>query len=150
MRAVAQRVTRAAVRVGGAEPRPIGAGLVILLGVERDDTPEDAAWLAEKLPKLRLFEDEHGAMARSAADIRAEYLVVSQFTLHASTKKGTKPSFHRAEAPDRARALYETFLAELEKAAGMPAVTGEFGAPMEVELVNHGPVTLILDSRRRE
>jgi D-tyrosyl-tRNA(Tyr) deacylase len=128
----------------------IGVGLVILLGVERDDEREDAEWLVRKIGTMRIFEDDEGKMNRSIVDGGGEALVVSQFTLHARTKKGTRPSFERAARPEKAVPLYEGFVAMLGEAVGKPVRTGEFGAMMGVSLVNDGPVTILLDSKRRE
>ena len=150
MRAVIQRVSEATVSIRGAETARIGRGVLILLGVESPDTPDDAAWMARKISQLRIFEDEDGKMNRSLLDIDGETLVVSQFTLHARVKKGTRPSFDRAARPDRAIPLYESFLASLESETGKTPRTGECGAMMEVSLVNDGPVTLFIDTKNRE
>jgi D-tyrosyl-tRNA(Tyr) deacylase len=151
MKAVIQRVSRASVAVSGEEPRGIGRGLVVLLGVEPADRDADAAWLLEKILKLRLFDDGADCMDWSLGDINGALLVVSQFTLFASTKKGTRPSFHRAARPETAAPLYELFVRLARNAIGPDQVrTGTFGAMMSVELVNDGPVTLILDSKNRE
>lgn len=128
----------------------IGAGLVVLVGVAADDTFEDVAWLAEKICKLRLFEDADGKMRFALCETSNEALVVSQFTLFASTRKGTKPSWHRAAPPEIAIPLYEEFVCRMESLLQRPVATGQFGAMMHVALVNDGPVTLILDSRLRE
>ena len=150
MRVVIQRVSSARVTVGGRITGQIGRGFLILLGLEQGDTAADGQWLAEKISKLRVFPDDSGQMNRSIVDIGGDALVVSQFTLHASTQKGTRPSFNRAARPELAVPLYEQFIAQLSTALGRPAQTGEFGAHMDVELVNDGPVTLILDSKLRE
>lgn len=150
VRAVVQRVSEASVSIEGLPPRRIGRGLMVLLGIEAADTADDIAWLVGKLPKLRIFPDEGGQMNLSLADIGGEVLLVSQFTLFASTAKGTRPSFNAAARPDVARPLYEAFIRELESALGRSVATGEFGAAMDVSLVNAGPVTLLLDSKRRE
>jgi D-tyrosyl-tRNA(Tyr) deacylase len=150
MRAVVQRVSRASVTVGGEVTGAIGRGLFVLLGVAADDTPEDAAWLAERIARLRILADEGGRMNLSVVEAGGGVLVVSQFTLLASTRKGTKPSWHRAAPPQTAMPLYEKFVAAMEAEAGHPVSTGQFGAMMEVSLVNDGPVTLVLDSRLRE
>jgi len=150
MRAVVQRVSRAAVRIGGAPRAAIGPGLLILLGVEPADTQEDIRWLSGKLARLRIFGDEQGLMNRSVTEIGGEALVVSQFTLFASTKKGNRPSFVGAAKPETAVPLYEAFCRQLAADMGKPPQTGEFGAHMEVELVNDGPVTILIDSKRRE
>jgi D-tyrosyl-tRNA(Tyr) deacylase len=146
MIAVLQRVSEAQVRVRGEVLGSIQAGLLVLLCAVRGDTDQDLAYLARKIARLRIFEDDAGRMNRSVRDIGGSLLVVSQFTLAASVSKGTRPSFDGAEAPDRARALYEAFVA-LVRSSGLPVATGVFGAMMEVSLVNDGPVTIILDSR---
>jgi D-aminoacyl-tRNA deacylase len=150
MRALIQRVSEAAVSIGGAAAKPIGTGLVVLVGVEGGDGPADAAWLSAKIVQLRVFADEQGQMNRSLLDCQGELLVVSQFTLHASTRKGNRPSFSRAAPPEIARPLYESLVVSLERDLGRPVVTGEFGAHMRVSLVNDGPVTLWIDTRNRE
>jgi D-tyrosyl-tRNA(Tyr) deacylase len=144
MRAVCQRVSRARVVVDGAVAGEIDRGLVVLLGVARDDTPDDADRLAGKVAHLRVFEDEDGKFARSLLDVGGAALVISQFTLIADTRKGNRPSFTGAAPPDAAESLYERFGRTLE-AAGMSVARGVFGARMAVELVNDGPVTIILD-----
>ena len=150
MRAVIQRVSSASVSVDRQVLGSIGAGLVVLLGVEAADTGEDIEWLAGKIVNLRLFEDEAGAMVRSVLESGGGLLVVSQFTLFASTRKGTKPSWHRAAKPEIAIPLYEAMVERLGALAGRPIATGRFGAMMVVALVNDGPVTLILDTKARE
>ena len=150
MRAVVQRVTEADVTIGGEPVARIGPGLVVLVGVETGDTADDAAWLAGKIAALRIFADDAGRMNRSLRDVGGEPLVVSQFTLHASTAKGGRPSFLRAARPEEAVPLYERFLADLGAAVGRPVACGRFGADMRVRLVNDGPVTIPIDSRRRE
>ena len=150
MRAVVQRVSRASVAVEGRVTGEIGRGLLVLVGVAGDDTDEDIAWLAGKIAGQKLFADESGRMNLSVTETGGGVLVVSQFTLLASTRKGTKPSWHRAAPPAAAVPLYGKFVAAMGAAAGRPAATGEFGAMMEVSLVNDGPVTLVLDSRWRE
>ena len=128
----------------------IGGGLVVLLGIEERDTAEDVDWLAGKMVNLRLFVDETGAMNRSVLDMGGEILLISQFTLFASTKKGTRPSWHRAAKPEVAVPLYEAMIGRLHAALGRPVATGRFGAMMQVSLVNDGPVTLLLDTKTRE
>ncbi len=149
MKAVIQRVSRASVIIRNTAKRSIGNGLMILLGVAEDDAPEDARWMAKKITSMRIFEDENGKMNLSLLAIAGEALVVSQFTLLASTKKGTRPSFDHSAAPDEAISLYEAFVQELTQILGKTVPTGEFGASMRVEIVNEGPVTIILDSRNR-
>jgi D-tyrosyl-tRNA(Tyr) deacylase len=150
MRAVLQRVSAASVTVGERITGEIGPGFLILLGVEEGDTAADVAWLVGKILPMRVFEDEDGKMNRSILDTGGGALVVSQFTLHARTKKGTRPSFDRAARPEVAIPLYERFVAELSAGLGKPIATGEFGAMMKVALVNDGPVTILLDSRVKE
>ena len=145
MRAVVQRVQSARVLVGGSVAGDIGAGLLVLLGVTHSDTAADARFLAGKVGGLRVFEDAAGRMNLSAADVAASLLVVSQFTLYGDCRKGRRPSFDAAAGPEQAQALYDTFIAE-SRALGLPVATGVFQAHMQVELVNDGPVTLILDT----
>jgi D-tyrosyl-tRNA(Tyr) deacylase len=149
MRVVLQRVSSASVAVGERVVGKIDWGILVLLGIEPADTETDGHWLAEKLVKLRIFPDETGLMNRSVVDIAGEILVVSQFTLHASTAKGTRPSFNAAAQPGQARALYKRFVSQITELLGHPVKTGEFGAMMQVALVNDGPVTLIVDSKTR-
>lgn len=150
MRVLLQRVSHASVTIDGKERSRIGAGLLLLLGIEHDDEEEDIEWLVKKLLSLRVFEDSEGKMNLSILDEEGDILVVSQFTLHARVKKGTRPSFDRAARPEVAIPLYEKFVAELEDGLGKPVRTGEFGAMMKVELLNDGPVTIWIDSRNRE
>lgn len=150
MRAVVQRVASARVTVEGAVTGEIGPGLLVLLGVGREDTSEDAAWLAAKVAALRIFEDETGRMNRAVTETGGGILVVSQFTLFASTRKGTRPSFNDAAPPEHAIPLYEEFNRLVSQALGRPVQTGRFGAHMDVALVNDGPVTILIDSRARE
>lgn len=158
MRVVLQRVSSARVTVDGRATGEIGRGLLLLQGIEPADTAADGEWLAQKIAKLRIFADADGQMNRSVADICGGILIVSQFTLHASTAKGTRPSFHAAARPEHARPLYEQFIAQLRTSlADSPHAdatdrvqTGEFGAMMQVSLVNDGPVTIILDSKTRD
>ena len=145
-----QRVSHASVTIGEEERSRIGAGLLLLLGIEHEDDEDDIEWLVKKLLSLRVFEDGEGKMNLSILDEEGEILVVSQFTLHARVKKGTRPSFDRAARPEVAIPLYESFVAELEDGLGKPVQTGEFGAMMKVTLVNDGPVTIWIDSRNRE
>ena len=149
MRAVVQRVTSARVRVGDRVAGEIGTGLLVLLGVARDDGPADAPYLARKIVEMRVFESEEGKhMDRAVTDVGGAILVVSQFTLYGDMRKGRRPSFDDAARPDEARAHYEHFVREL-RAAHTPVATGEFQAMMQVELVNDGPVTVLLDSRKQ-
>lgn len=150
MRAVIQRVSSASVTIGGTVKSVIGPGLLILLGIGHEDGPEDIDWLVKKTAALRIFNDEEGVMNRSLLDIGGEALVVSQFTLMASTKKGNRPSYIHAAGHELAIPLYERFCAELSAAIGRPVGTGEFGADMKVALVNDGPVTICIDTKNRE
>jgi len=150
MRLVLQRVSEASVRVDAEVKGSIGTGLLVLLGVEPPDTADDIDWLASKLVQLRVFDDEAGTMNRSVQEAGGDILLVSQFTLLASTKKGTRPSWHRAAKPAAAVPLYEAFHQKLEDLLGRPVPTGVFGADMKVSLVNDGPVTLVIDSTLRE
>lgn len=150
MRVVVQRVREARVTIEGRVTGEIATGLLVLLGIARDDTSDDVAWLARKVVGLRVFPDEAGRMNRDVREARGGLLVVSQFTLFASTRKGTRPSFNDATPPETAIPLYEEFLCESETLLGAPVARGEFGAAMEVALVNDGPVTLVIDSRLRE
>jgi D-tyrosyl-tRNA(Tyr) deacylase len=145
MRAVLQRVRRASVAVAGETIGEIGTGLLVLLGVHRTDAPEQARWLAEKVAGLRVFEDADGKMNVSVQDVGGRVLVVSQFTLYGDCRKGRRPSFIEAAAPELAEPLYERFADEL-RALGVPVATGRFAADMQVELVNDGPVTVIIDT----
>jgi len=150
MRAVVQRVTDAKVSIGGAVRGAIGKGLLVLLAVEETDNFDDVEWLSGKIVRLRIFDDESGVMNRSLQEVTGEILLISQFTLFASTKKGNRPSYSRSAAPERAVPLYEQFIARLAQALERPIQTGEFGAHMLVSLTNDGPVTIIIDSKTRE
>jgi D-tyrosyl-tRNA(Tyr) deacylase len=150
MRALIQRVSTAEVHIEGEPAGRIGAGLLILLGIEEADQDEDIEWLAGKLTRLRIFSDAEGKMNASVTDIGGDALVVSQFTLHASTRKGNRPSFIRAARPEVAIPLYEKFLARLEGEIGRAVARGVFGADMKVSLVNDGPVTIWMDTKARE
>ena len=150
MRAVLQRVSSATVTVGAESVGAIGPGLLVLLGVHNADTEADVAWLAQKIAALRIFEDDGGKMNRSIVDCGGDALVVSQFTLFGSTRKGTRPSFNDAARPELAIPLYEAFVRQLERLLHRPVATGRFGAMMQVALVNDGPVTLIVDTHERE
>lgn len=150
MRVVVQRVGDASVAIAGAEVARIGPGLLVLVGVEEGDSPAEAEWLAAKIGQMRIFPDDCGKMNRSVTESGGEMLVVSQFTLHASTKKGNRPSFLRAAKPDEAVPLYEYFLGCCERELGRPVARGVFAADMQVALVNDGPVTIVIDSRNRE
>ncbi len=148
MRAVIQRVSTARVRVDGRVVGEIGRGLLVFVGVGRDDTPRDVEYLAGKIRDLRVFDDEHGKLNRSVTEVGGEVLVVSQFTLYGDCRKGRRPSFDAAAPPTEARALYEALIQALRE-RGLAVATGEFQAMMQVELTNDGPVTLLLDSSRQ-
>jgi D-tyrosyl-tRNA(Tyr) deacylase len=150
MRAVVQRVSSARVVVGGESTATIGMGLLILLGVGVEDEQTDVEWLVKKISQLRIFDDENGIMNLPITDIQGDVIVVSQFTLHASTKKGNRPSYIRAARPETAVPLYEMFVDSLGQILGRPVGKGIFGAHMDVSLVNDGPVTIIMDSRERD
>ena len=150
MRLVIQRVTHASVTIEGKVKSAIGSGLLILVGVESADTTEDVDWLVRKVAALRIFDDEQGVMNRSVQDINGEALVVSQFTLFASTKKGNRPSWLKAAPHNISIPLYEAFCQRLSQAMGKPVGTGEFGADMKVELLNDGPVTILMDTKNKE
>ncbi len=150
MRIVIQRVSEASVSVGGKMISKINAGMMILLGIEDADTEEDIEYLCNKLTKLRIFSDENDAMNLDINQIEGSFLVVSQFTLHAMTKKGNRPSFIRAARPEKAIPLYETFLKRLAYISGRPVLCGEFGAMMDVSLINDGPVTILMDTKDKE
>jgi len=150
MRAVIQRVSRAGVTIDGKIHSQIGEGLLVLVGIEDADTTEDIEWLSGKIVNLRIFDDENGVMNVSVADKKAGILLVSQFTLHASTKKGNRPSYIRASKPDIAIPLYENMIRQLSKDLGQPIQTGVFGADMKVELSNDGPVTIVIDTKNKE
>ncbi|MDD4107533.1 MAG: D-aminoacyl-tRNA deacylase [Prolixibacteraceae bacterium] len=150
MRVVIQRVKHAKVTVGGEDISSIGKGLLVLLGIEDSDTDEDIDWLANKIVRLRIFNDSNGVMNLSIQDLSGDIMIVSQFTLHANTRKGNRPSYIRASKPDFAIPLYEKFVAKTEKLTGKKAGTGIFGAMMDVSLINDGPVTIIIDSKQKD
>ena len=150
MRAVLQRVAKASVEVGGTVVGAIGPGLLVLAAAAADDGDDDREWLARKIVRLRVFADDEGTMNRSVRDVGGEILAVSQFTLYASTRKGNRPSWSGAAPPEVARPMFDAFVAALARELGRPVPTGEFGADMQVALVNDGPVTVTLDSRARE
>ncbi len=150
MRIVIQRVTQASVTTENNEPAEIGKGLLVLLGIEESDGAEDIEWLCGKISRLRVFDDAEGVMNLSVQDIEGEVLLISQFTLHASTKKGNRPSYIRAARPETAIPLYEEFARVLSSSLGKDVKTGVFGALMQVSLVNDGPVTIIIDSKNKE
>lgn len=150
MRTLIQRVQHASVTIDGQLKSQIGKGLLVLVGIEDRDTQEDIEWLCKKIANLRIFDDENGVMNRSIVETEGEVMVVSQFTLHASTKKGNRPSYIHASKPDIAIPMYEAFCAEMGLQIGKEVQTGTFGADMKVELVNDGPVTIWIDSQNKE
>lgn len=150
MRVVVQRVSSASVTVDNRKTAEIGQGLLILLGIEEADDSTDVEWLVKKISQLRIFNDPDGVMNLPVMEVNGEAIVVSQFTLHASTKKGNRPSYIRAARPETAVPLYETFVKSMEDAIGRPVGTGVFGAQMDVSLVNDGPVTILMDSRNKD
>lgn len=150
MRLLIQRVQKASVTIDGEVRSQIGRGLLVLVGIEEADTREDIEWLAGKLCRLRIFDDAEGVMNLDVRQVEGEVMVVSQFTLHASTKKGNRPSYFRAAGEAISRPMYEEFVREVEQQLGRRVATGEFGADMKVALVNDGPVTIWIDSRNRE
>ena len=150
MKTVTQRVQYASVTIDGVVKSKIGKGLLILVGIEDRDTQEDINWLCKKICNLRIFDDEQGVMNRSVMDVDGEILVVSQFTLQASTKKGNRPSYIRASKPEVAIPMYESYCAEMGIQLGKEVQTGTFGADMKVELLNDGPVTILIDSQNKE
>jgi len=149
MKAVIQRVSKASVTIEGEKVASINDGLLILLGIVNEDTQDDIKWLSNKIVNLRIFGDENDVMNKSILDIKGDVIVVSQFTLHANTKKGNRPSYIKAAKPDVAIPLYEKFVSQLEIDLGKKVRTGEFGADMKVELLNDGPVTIIIDTKQK-
>ena len=150
MIAVVQRVSEASVTIAGTVRGSIAQGMLVLLGIEEADGDEDITWLSRKIVNLRIFNDEAGVMNRSGLDVAGDLLVVSQFTLHASTKKGNRPSYLKAAKPDIAVPLYEKFVATCQDLLGKPVATGEFGAAMQVALINDGPVTILIDTKDKK
>lgn len=150
MRTVIQRVTSCSVKIDGNEFSRIGYGLLLLLSFEESDTPEDREWLCGKITGLRIFDDSQGVMNLDIRDIDGEIMAVSQFTLHASTRKGNRPSYSKAARPDIAKPAYDAFIQSLEESLGRKVATGRFGSHMEIALVNDGPVTIYIDSKNRE
>ena len=146
---VIQRVSESSVKIDGKIKAQVGIGLMVLLGIEEADTQEDIDWLSKKIVNLRIFPDENGVMNRSVLEVGGEILLISQFTLHASTKKGNRPSYIKAAKPDFAIPMYEKIIQALESELGKSIGTGEFGADMKVSLVNDGPVTIVIDSKTR-
>ncbi len=150
MKVVIQRVAEASVLIDGLETRSIGQGFMILLGITHDDANEDVEWLCKKIVQMRIFPDEEGVMNKSVLDVDGDVLLISQFTLYASTKKGNRPSYINAARPDIATPLYEQFITQLQSDLGKNISTGKFGADMKVSLVNDGPVTIIVDSKAKD
>lgn len=150
MKAVIQRVSAASVTINNEKVADIGQGLLVLVGIEDADTQEDIDWLTAKIAQLRIFNDENGVMNQSVQEVKGDVIVVSQFTLHASTKKGNRPSYLKASKPAIAIPLYEAFVLSMEKSIGKKVQTGQFGADMKVSLVNDGPVTIIIDTKNKE
>ena len=149
MKVVIQRVAKASVTIDEEKVASVEKGLLILLGIVNEDALDDIKWLSNKIVNLRVFGDENGVMNKSLLDVNGDVIVVSQFTLHASTKKGNRPSYIKAAKPDIAIPLYETFVKQLETDLGKPVQTGRFGADMQVDLLNDGPVTIIIDSKNK-
>lgn len=150
MRAVIQRVRRASITINGDQRREMSQGVVVLLGIEKDDRDEDIEWLAGKILRLRIFDDKDGRMNHSLLQTGGEVMIVSQFTLHASTKKGNRPSWIKAADPGIAEPIYDQFVLKVASSSEIRVITGEFGARMEIELINDGPVTLFMDTKRKE
>ena len=150
MKAVIQRVTEASVTINSKVKSAIGEGLLVLLGIETADSSEDIEWLTGKIARLRIFDDENGVMNKSVLDVNGDVLVVSQFTLHATTKKGNRPSYIKSARPEIAIPFYEEFVKLLEEELNKPIGTGAFGAMMDVSLTNNGPVTIIIDTKNKE
>lgn len=150
MRAVIQKVTRASLSIDSEIYSQIKEGLMVLLGIEDADTKEDIEWLVDKIRKLRIFDDENGVMNLSVEDVRGEMMIVSQFTLHASTKKGNRPTYIRASKPEFSKPMYESFVARTREVFAGKVATGVFGADMKIELVNNGPTTIIIDTKNKE
>lgn len=150
MRILIQRVSEASVKIDGHIKSEIAQGLLILLGIENEDGQEDINWLVEKILKLRVFDDESGVMNLSLMDVNGDLMLISQFTLHASTRKGARPSYVKAARPEKAIPLYEAFIKTMEEKKGQKIATGEFGADMKVSLTNDGPVTIWIDSKNKD
>ena len=150
MKAVVQRVKHSSVTIAGETVARIDGGILVLLGIVNDDNIEDIKWLSKKIANLRIFGDDKGVMNKSLLDVEGDAIVVSQFTLHASTKKGNRPSYIKAAKPDVAIPLYEQFVKQMEQDLGKSVQTGEFGADMKVELLNDGPVTIIIDTKQKD
>ncbi len=149
MRALIQRISKASLTINGEAGPEIGPGLLVLLGIEAADNTTDIEWLSAKICRLRIFDDEQGIMNKSLADIDGEIMIVSQFTLHASTRKGNRPSYIHAARPQIAIPLYEEFIAKMKQELGKPVATGKFGANMQISLINDGPVTIWIDTKNK-
>jgi D-tyrosyl-tRNA(Tyr) deacylase len=150
MRALIQKVSHASITIDRDQTKKMGPGLVLLLGIEESDGPSDIEWLSGKISRLRIFDDEQGIMNLSIQDVNGDIMIVSQFTLHASTKKGNRPSYTKAASPEKAIPLYKSFIEQMQQELGKPVVTGKFGAYMQVNLCNDGPVTISIDSKNKE
>jgi D-tyrosyl-tRNA(Tyr) deacylase len=150
MRAVIQKVTHASITIDRTLTKKIGPGLVILLGIEESDAPSDIEWLSGKISRLRIFDDGEGIMNLSIQDVNGDIMIISQFTLHASTRKGNRPSYIKAASPETAIPLYKAFVKQMQQDLGKEIITGEFGAYMQVNLNNDGPVTISIDTKNRE
>ena len=150
MRALIQKVSHASITIDRDQTKKIGPGLVLLLGIEDSDGPSDIEWLSGKISRLRIFDDEQGIMNLSIQDVNGEIMIVSQFTLHASTRKGNRPSYIKAASPEKAIPLYKSFIEQMQQELGKPVVTGKFGAYMQVNLCNDGPVTISIDTKNKE
>ena len=150
MRAVIQKVSFASITINNDQTKEMGRGLVVLLGIEESDDPSDIQWLSGKISRLRIFNDSKGIMNLSVLDVQGDIMIVSQFTLHASTKKGNRPSYIKAASPETAIPLYKAFIKQMEQELGKEVITGEFGAYMKVSLTNDGPVTISIDTKNRE
>ena len=150
MRAVIQKVSYASITIDRDQTKRMGPGLVLLLGIEESDGPSDIEWLSGKISRLRIFDDEQGIMNLSIQDVNGDIMIVSQFTLHASTKKGNRPSYIKAASPEKAIPLYKSFIEQMQQELGKPVVTGKFGAYMQVNLCNDGPVTISIDTKTKE
>jgi D-tyrosyl-tRNA(Tyr) deacylase len=150
MRALIQKVSHASITIDRDQTKKMGPGLVLLLGIEESDGPSDIEWLSGKISRLRIFDDEQGIMNLSIQDVNGDIMIVSQFTLHASTRKGNRPSYIKAASPEKAIPLYKSFIEQMQQELGKPVVTGKFGAYMQVNLCNDGPVTISIDTKNKE
>ncbi len=150
MRVIIQKVSHASITIDRDQTKKMGPGLVLLLGIEESDGPSDIEWLSGKISRLRIFDDEQGIMNLSIQDVNGEIMIVSQFTLHASTRKGNRPSYIKAASPEKAIPLYNSFIKQMQLELEKPVVTGKFGAYMQVNLCNDGPVTISIDSKNKE